>query len=107
MTPASESWGKFRTPSLRNVALTAPYMHAGQFPDLDRVLDHYSTFEGALPPDHHDAGNLLLRPLDLNDQQKSDLLAFLISLTDTALPPDLLKQPTSPLPVGEQAKTGR
>lgn len=107
MKASSESWGMFRTPSLRNVALTDPYMHAGQFEDLDRVLDHYSTFEGALPPDNHAIGNQLLRPLNLSSEQKSDLKAFLLSLTDTNIPQHLTRPPEAPLPVDPQAKTGR
>lgn len=92
----SESWGLFRTPSLRNVALTAPYMHAGQFEDLNRVIRHYSTFEGALPPDHHAVQSQILRQLNLNDEEIADLIAFLESLTDINIRFELLEQPKSP-----------
>lgn len=102
----STNWGRFKTPSLRNVALTAPYMHAGQFETLDRVLDHYSTFENALPPDHHTVQEGLLRPLQLTEAQRQNLVAFLHALTDISIDPRLLEQPNSPLPPSEKAKTG-
>lgn len=85
--------GLFRTPSLRNVAVTAPYMHQGQFGDLDRVLRHYSTFEDALPPDHHSTLERFLAPLELTDGELADLRAFLETLTDVAIDPALLRAP--------------
>lgn len=84
-----ENWGRVKTPSLRNVATTAPYMHQGQFADLDAVLRYYSTLEGAVTFGHHDRENII-RPLNLTPEQMADLRAFLESLTDTELPPDLL-----------------
>ncbi len=75
-----ELWGQFKTPSLRQVATTAPYMHQGQFPTLRRVVEHYSTFEGALPPGHHAIPDPLLEPLGLSAAQIDDLIAFLRSL---------------------------
>lgn len=101
----SSNWGRFRTPSLRNVEETAPYMHAGQFASLEEVLHHYSTFEGALPPDHHDAQEQLLRPLDLTDDEKAAILAFLKSLSDPTVSPELLEKPGSPVR-DDEAKTG-
>jgi cytochrome c peroxidase len=70
--------GKFRVPSLRNVALTAPYMHDGRFRTLKEVVDHYAT-------GGHRAVNKSanVRPLRLNEQHKADLIAFLHTLTDT------------------------
>lgn len=72
-------WGAFRTPSLRGVADTAPYMHEGQFETLREVLRHYNTLEGAVLPSHHQ--ETVLRPLDLPDDRLEDLIAFLESLT--------------------------
>jgi len=69
--------GKFRVPTLRNVALTAPYMHDGSLPTLDAVLDHY--VRGGRPSRHRDPR---IRPLALTEDERSDLLAFLGSLTD-------------------------
>ena len=90
-----ENWGRFKTPSLRNVALTAPYMHQGQFARLDDVIAHYSTFEGALPPGHHD--ETILKPLQLTQSERDDLRAFLEVLTDADIDPALLKAPTARL----------
>jgi len=69
--------GKFRAPSLRNIELTAPYMHDGRFETLEEVIDHYNS-------GGHIANNLdpLIRPLLLNEQQKKELLIFLKTLTD-------------------------
>ena len=64
---------------LRNVARTAPYLHDGQLPTLDAVLDHYET----LSPDRlHADGEQILRPLRLQGSDRADLLAFLHSLSD-------------------------
>jgi cytochrome c peroxidase len=86
-----QSWGEFKTPSLRNVARTAPYMHQGQKASLDEVLHYYSTLEGMLPPGHH-AESILL-PLGLDEAELADLRAFLESLTDESLDPALLGPP--------------
>jgi cytochrome c peroxidase len=63
-----------RVPTLRNIALTAPYMHDGRFPTLEAVLDHYA--HGAR---HSDAR---LRSISLSVAERLDLLAFLNALTD-------------------------
>jgi cytochrome c peroxidase len=65
---------RFRTPSLYNAALTAPYMHNGSLPTLEAVLDFYD--RGGDGPD---AGNNML---DLTREEKRDLIAFLNTLTD-------------------------
>jgi cytochrome c peroxidase len=73
------NWGEFRTPSLRNVAVTAPYMHDGGFPTLRDVLRHYSELdEDRL----HADGERILRRLSLEPNEINDLLAFLETLTD-------------------------
>ena len=79
--------GKFVTPSLRNIALTGPYMHDGRFATLEEVLAHYSTGihrNAALDPNlaKHPAPGLRL---DAADQKA--LIAFLRTLTDTDLAP--------------------
>ncbi len=74
--------GAFSTPSLRNVALTAPYMHDGRFATLEQVLDHYS--EGVQRTDTLDP-NLAKHPdggLHLDAEEKAALIAFLRTLTD-------------------------
>jgi len=71
------TYGAYKTPSLRNVSLTAPYMHDGRFPTLGDVLDHYSDLPGGPPVGHREE---TLLPLHLSSQEKSDLIAFLNSL---------------------------
>lgn len=71
--------GKFRVPSLRNVALTAPYMHDGRFQTLEEVLDHYAA--GGHNVLNEDAN---IRPFPLTEQQKKDLVTFLKVFTDTS-----------------------
>jgi cytochrome c peroxidase len=68
----------FKTPTLRNVSLTAPYMHDGSVATLRDVIDFYDAGGGAEEPK-----TPLLRKLHLSKSEKSDLLAFLRSLTGT------------------------
>ncbi len=81
--------GRFRVPSLRNVALTAPYMHDGSVATLEAVLDHYTAGgrdvtsgpymgDGRASP----LKDPLVRPFELTDQERADLIAFLESFTD-------------------------
>jgi cytochrome c peroxidase len=86
-----EAWGQFKTPSLRNVALTAPYAHDGKFATLADVVRFYSTLDGMWPQGHH--GERLLVPLDLDEREVGDLVAFLESLTDASIDPALLAAP--------------
>jgi cytochrome c peroxidase len=74
--------GMFKAPTLRNVALTAPYMDAGQFATLDEVLAHYNT----APQD--ELGHSELQPLGLTDAELRQLVAFLQTLTGPAEMPD-------------------
>jgi cytochrome c peroxidase len=67
----------FKVPSLRNVALTPPYMHDGSIATLDAVIDHYSS--GVQP---HQNLDTRVKNFDIDDQEKADLLAFLHTLTD-------------------------
>jgi len=70
--------GKFRVPTLRNIALTAPYMHDGSIATLEEVLDHYTAGGRARNPQISDS----IKPLPLTEDERRDLLAFLRSLTD-------------------------
>ncbi len=77
--------GKFKTPSLRNLAFTAPYMHDGRFATLEAVLDHYDngmkdseTLEAVFRQESGDLG------VALTAQHKADLLAFLQTLNDSS-----------------------
>jgi cytochrome c peroxidase len=90
----SDLWGEFRTPTLRNVARTAPYMHQGQFATLRDVLHYYSTLEGTVPAGHH--GEQVIKPLHLSDGEIDDLLAFLESLNGAEVSAGLRSQPASP-----------
>lgn len=72
---ADDRW-KYLTPSLRNVALTAPYMHDGSLPDLATVLRFYN--EGGVA---HPGLDPLLHPLGLGQAQLRDLESFLLALT--------------------------
>ena len=69
---------QFKVPSLRNVEVTYPYMHDGRFYNLKQVLNHYvkvSSSKEILDP-------LLKKEIKLNDQEKTDIIAFLKTLTD-------------------------
>ena len=82
--------GTFKVPSLRNIAVTGPYMHDGRFNTLDEVLTHYSDniqFHETLLP-FLTTGDGGVRPLDLTATERADLLAFLNTLTDTKLMED-------------------
>ena len=72
--------GKFKTPTLRNIEYTAPYMHDGRFPTLEDVIEHYDNgFHRISLTDPL----LLIRPnLDLNPAEKRALIAFLKTLSD-------------------------
>jgi cytochrome c peroxidase len=70
--------GKFRVPSLRDVAVTAPYMHDGRFRTLREVIDHYSNGTQA----HPNRSTALGSPMNLSEQHKLALEAFLRTLTD-------------------------
>ncbi len=85
-----ELWGAFRTPSLRNVTRTAPYMHRGQFPELRDVIFFYSELEGAEPAGHH--GERVLQNLNLSVAEMDDLLSFLDTLEEE-LPAEALRKP--------------
>lgn len=75
--------GKFKVPSLRNIALTAPYMHDGRFKTLEEVIDFYS--EGVQSSKHIDSKMQYVHQsgVQLTDKEKVDILAFLHTLTDS------------------------
>ncbi len=79
--------GKFKVPGLRNVAVTAPYMHNGMFATLEEVVAYYNDPDKVVP----DAINRDpdIKPLGLTSQEKSQLVAFLHSLTDDRFKPKL------------------
>ena len=74
---------KFKVPSLRNIALTPPYMHDGRFATLEEVIDHYNTgAKNSATVDFLLQYNLQPGGLQLTGQDKADLVAFLKTLTD-------------------------
>jgi len=88
-TNQDDDVGKFKAPTLRNIALTAPYMHDGSVKTLDAVIEHYKsggrTIEsgpnagvGAENPNKSE----FIKRFDSSDEEKRDLIAFLRSLTD-------------------------
>ena len=80
--------GAFKIPTLRNIGFTAPYMHDGRFATLEEVVDHYAT--GGAGHAHQDS---LLAPFTLSSAERTELLAFLSALNDTAFVLDARWQP--------------
>jgi cytochrome c peroxidase len=81
----------FRTPSLRGVSLTAPYMHSGQHASLEVVVNFYDVGGGTAVSGRKDT---LMTPLGLTDQEKADLVEFLKTLNGAPVPPALLVDST-------------
>jgi hypothetical protein len=107
--------GLFKSPSLRNVEYTAPYMHDGRFATLEAVIDHYS--KDVKP--HPNLGGRLRRRLNLDAAEKAALVAFLKTLSDPkfisdpkfsdpwlAAPPPEVKAAEAPRGLGEQRERG-
>jgi cytochrome c peroxidase len=91
----AETEGQFKTPTLRNVALTAPYMHGGHFETLEEVVRFYSELdESPVLVGHRDE---TLQQLDLSDEDVHHLVAFLESLTGEPITERLRQSPSSPL----------
>jgi cytochrome c peroxidase len=86
LTHRAKDMGKFRVPTLRNVALTAPYMHDGSLPTLQDVMDHY--MRGGHENGRQDPR---IRPFVLSATERAELLDFLDSLTDR----DFIENPQS------------
>ena len=80
--------GAFKTPTLRDIELTAPYMHNGLYQTLEQVVDHYD--RGADVKDNLDRN---IFPLDLNPQEKADVVAFMKTLTGKRQPMQLPQLP--------------
>lgn len=81
LTKKDSDLGKFKTPGLRNVAVTAPYMHNGMFKTLEEVMEYYNDpgkfVHGAINIDE-----ALKSPLGLTSKEKADIINFLKTLTD-------------------------
>jgi cytochrome c peroxidase len=81
VTQQPQDDGQFKVPSLRNVAVTAPYMHNGAFKTLREVIDYYDAPDKVVPAARGRDASLSAK-LSLTEQEKRDLEAFLRSLTD-------------------------
>ena len=81
ITKNKDDLGKFKTAALRNLAVTAPYMHNGMFKTLKEVINFYND-PAKIVPGAINRDTILAKPLGLTEPEKSDLEAFLISLTD-------------------------
>lgn len=101
ITGKDEDAGVFRTPSLRNVAVTAPYMHDGSISDLKGVIEHYAKGGRA----KHPMKDGMIVGFKATDKDIDDLIAFLESLTDEAF----LKNPShsDPWPADHPATKNR
>jgi cytochrome c peroxidase len=84
-------------PSLRNIALTAPYMHNGSLETLEAVVDFYADGGGRI----HGQENVdvFVQGFELTDQERLDLVAFLYALTDESSLPEVPTAVPSGLPV--------
>lgn len=81
ITGDSADLGKFKTPGLRNIAVTAPYMHNGMFKTLEEVIEYYDN-PSAFVKEPINIDSLLMKPLGLTKREKRDLVNFLKTLTD-------------------------
>src|SRR6185503_8120669 len=88
VTSNAEEIGAFKTPTLREISRSAPYMHDGRFKTLEEVVNFYN--KGGVKNPHQDP---LILPLELTDQEKSDLVAFLRTLNGEGW--QHVKEPTS------------
>jgi cytochrome c peroxidase len=85
LTGNPDDMGQFRTPTLRNVALTAPYMHDGSIPTLQQVIrEHYAQAgrAGNTPEGPNPMRSSLIAGFEVSEQEVTDLVAFLNALTD-------------------------
>jgi len=96
LTRGDEQLGQFKTPSLRNVADTAPYMHGGHFETLTEVVQYYADLDET--PTFSHAEDLLQVQDAWGDEEVAALVAFLESLTGEALDTSLTQPPASPIP---------
>jgi cytochrome c peroxidase len=93
LDPNSIPKGSFRTPSLRDVALTAPYMHTGAYPTLESVVAHYNAGAQSL---ENGSPSVRIQPLYLTEEEQSQLVEFLKTLTGQPLASELADPPQLP-----------
>jgi cytochrome c peroxidase len=95
VTGRDDNIGNFSTPTLRNVALTAPYMHDGRFKTLEEVIEHYSSGVQRSPTLDPNLAKHPAEGIQLSSIDKKALVAFLKTLTDTNLPASFPPKPAS------------
>ncbi len=114
VTGNPDDMGRFKAPSLRNIALTAPYMHDGSIPTLTEVITHYEAggrtvatgpLKGAGATNVHKSP--FVKGFTLTGQERGDLVAFLESLTDHAFISDPRFSNPWPAPPATAAKKGK
>jgi cytochrome c peroxidase len=91
LKPSPALRGTWRTPSLRDVALTGPYMHNGLYRTLSEVVQHYN--QGGAQSGFSGSASVRLKPLYLSTQEQADLVAFLETLTGAPLPSEVIHAP--------------
>lgn len=89
--------GAFKVPTLRNIALTAPYMHNGSMATLEEVVDFYA--DGGGLAHGQENVDVFVQGFDLTEQERADLVAFLYALTDESGLPEIPASVPSGLPV--------
>jgi cytochrome c peroxidase len=99
LTRTPEDHGQLRTPSLRNIAQTAPYMHFGQLATLEEVVTFYSELPHDAPVGHRED---FLKPAHLTPAEQAALVAFLKTLNGQPLDPFLLHPPASLEPAAQE-----
>ncbi len=95
VTLRPEDRWRYRTPSLRNVAVSAPYMHDGSLATLGDVVAHY--VRGGVP---HDGLDPLIQPIPITSKEQADLIAFLVSLTGSNV--EALAADARTAPIGDR-----
>jgi cytochrome c peroxidase len=78
LTGLQEDIGRFKTPTLRNIELTSPYMHDGSVNSLEEVIAHYES--GGM---NHENQSAMLKGFTLTETEREELIEFLNSLTDS------------------------
>ena len=98
----------FKVPTLRNIALTAPYMHNGRFESLEAVIDFYSQGGGPGLVDDAPGTDVWVRGFEISDDEVADLVAFLFALTDESARPRIPESVPSglalPVPIENPAR---
>ncbi len=93
VTDQASDRGKFKTPTLRNIARTAPYMHDGRFATLEEVVEHYNSGISRSETLDPNLGKHPASGLGLSDTEKKALVAFLRTLSEEVVEPQTAARP--------------